>query len=311
MRRFGWFRRKPQAPAPTGLIQEFVPTLEIGGRKRAAGVPYPLPADLEETNRLDFQHYLLRYAFQGLYAAPISHPGSILDVGTGTGRWAMEMAALFPRSQVMGLDIKPPPADESTSPGGMDTRPPNYQFVAGNVLEGLPFPDNSFDFVHMRLLLAAIPSDRWQFVVNELARVTRSGGWIESIETVPPRDGGPALDRVFGWIVETLARRGISYYDGGKVAQRMRDAGLVQLVARDLVLPMGAHGGRVGGMVAVTGFAVAKGLSGMMIANGITTAEEFDRMLAEAPADVNAPQSQAATSFPLAYGQKPVYVNGY
>jgi hypothetical protein len=37
-----------------------------GGR-----VPYMLPADTEEMNRLDFQHYvLLRYALQGLNAAP-------------------------------------------------------------------------------------------------------------------------------------------------------------------------------------------------------------------------------------------------
>jgi ubiquinone/menaquinone biosynthesis C-methylase UbiE len=303
MRWFGWFRRKPQAP--TGLMQEAVATLNVGGRKRAAGVPYPLPADLEETNRLDFQHYLLRFAFQGLYAAPISRPASMLDVGTGTGRWALEMAGLFPQARVIGLDIQPPPADQAANPGAADTRPPNYRFQAGNVLEGLPFPDDTFDFVHMRLLVAAIPADRWQFVVNELARVTRPGGWIESIETVPPHDGGPALDRVFSWIVDTLARRGISYYDGGKVAERMRDAGLVQVVARDLELPMGAHGGRIGNMVAVTGFAVARGLSGMMVANGVTTAEEFDRAVAAAQAEVNAPQSRAVTTFPLAYGQKP------
>jgi SAM-dependent methyltransferase len=303
MRWFGWFRQKPQAP--TGLMQEFLPTVEVGGRKRAAGVPYPLPADLAETNRLDFQHFLLRHAFQGLYAAPIGMPASILDVGTGTGRWAKEMAALFPRSLVVGLDITPPPEDEATSPGAADLRPLNYRFVAGNVLEGLPFPDNSFDFVHMRLLVAAIPADRWQFVVSELARVTRPGGWIESVETVPPRDGGPALELVFSWIVEVLAQRGINYHDGGNVGERMRDAGLVRIAVHDLVLPMGAHGGRIGAMVALAGLSVAKGLSGIMVARGITTQEGFDATLAAAQADIDTPASRAMTSFPLAFGQKP------
>jgi ubiquinone/menaquinone biosynthesis C-methylase UbiE len=44
-------------------------------------------------NRLDFQHFILRQAFKGNYAAPIRNPARILDVGTGTGRWATEMRA--------------------------------------------------------------------------------------------------------------------------------------------------------------------------------------------------------------------------
>jgi ubiquinone/menaquinone biosynthesis C-methylase UbiE len=55
----------------------------------------------------------------------------------------------------------------------MEMRPRNYQFVLGNLLEGLPFPDNSFDYVHMRALVTAIPHNRWQGVIDDLARVTR------------------------------------------------------------------------------------------------------------------------------------------
>src|SRR6185312_2694638 len=103
----------------------------VGGRRRAAGVPFMLPADMREVNRLDFQHYLLRNVFQGNYAAPIRDPASILDVGTGTGRWAHEMAMTFPRAKVLGLDITAPRVEEGP---GRDQRPPNYAFVLGNVL---------------------------------------------------------------------------------------------------------------------------------------------------------------------------------
>jgi len=102
---FGWVRRRS-----AGRIRELeaTPAAVIAGRVRSVGVPYVLPRDMEEVNRLDFQHYMLRYAFQGLYAVPLRNPRDILDVGTGTGRWAREMAQLFPRAKVVGLDIAPP-----------------------------------------------------------------------------------------------------------------------------------------------------------------------------------------------------------
>src|SRR5690348_17471363 len=78
------------------------------GRLFLRGVPYVLPKDMGEVNRLDFQHYMMRAALHGNYAAPISAPESILDVGCGTGRWATEMAQLFPAARVVGVDVVPP-----------------------------------------------------------------------------------------------------------------------------------------------------------------------------------------------------------
>jgi len=34
-------------------------------------------------------------------------PGSILDVGCGSGIWAREVAKAFPKSEVLGVDISP------------------------------------------------------------------------------------------------------------------------------------------------------------------------------------------------------------
>src|SRR5690348_2801367 len=116
MQWFRWLRRDQRA----GSGHAAASTLVIGGRQRTAGVPYMLPADMQEINRLDFQHYLLRHAFHGNYAAPIRDPRSILDVGTGTGRWAREMAVQFPSANVIGLDIVLPPLDAE---GRTDPRP--------------------------------------------------------------------------------------------------------------------------------------------------------------------------------------------
>jgi ubiquinone/menaquinone biosynthesis C-methylase UbiE len=300
---FGWGRRRS-----AGRIRELeaASAALIAGRVRAVGVPYTLPRDMEEVNRLDFQHYVLRYAFQGLYAVPLRNPRDILDVGTGTGRWAREMAQLFPRAKVVGLDITPPQSDEVASTGvGFDLRPPNYSFVAGNLLEGLPFPDASFDFVHMRLLTFAIPADRWPFVIGELARVTRPGGWVESVEASPPRDGGPAMDLLASWTVAPLARRGVDAIFAPKTGDLLVGAGLAQVSAREIPLPMGAYGGRIGSMLALDYFSIIRSFEGLLVDRGLTTAEEFAQTLALAQADIDSPSYHCIFPFYIAFGQRP------
>src|SRR5436309_1975191 len=55
---------------------------------------YKFPNDEKEKNRLDLQHHLYNLVFgRKLHLAPISHsPQNVLDVGTGTGIWAMDFA---------------------------------------------------------------------------------------------------------------------------------------------------------------------------------------------------------------------------
>lgn len=300
MRWFGWFRKKPASAEAVGSSVAM-----IGGRLRKVGIPYALPADLEEQNRLDFQHYVLRFTFKGNYAAPIDNPRTILDVGCGTGLWAREMAAIFPQAEVTGFDVNMPPADERGGMAyGVPLRPPNYRFQAGNVLEGLPFPDQSFDFVHMRLLVLAIPHDRWPFVVGELARVARVGGWVESVEAGTLRSGGPATDLIMTWITTMLAQRGISFPDGGSVGELMRAAGLANVVAQEADLPFGPYGGRVGSLLATDFFNGARAYGGLFEKLGIATVEQFNQAMAQAAADTSSPEVRCISPFFIAYGQR-------
>jgi methylase of polypeptide subunit release factors len=41
-----------------------------------------------------------------LYEAPIKKPLRIMDVGTGTGIWAIDMADKFPEAEVIGVDLR-------------------------------------------------------------------------------------------------------------------------------------------------------------------------------------------------------------
>ncbi|CAG8472229.1 33116_t:CDS:2, partial [Racocetra persica] len=84
------------------------------------------------------------------------------------------MANKYSKPKFIGLDIAPVQTDEN--------KPPNTEFIQANVLERLPFDDNTFDFIFQRFLLSGIPLDKWVSVINELVRVLKPGGYLELVE---------------------------------------------------------------------------------------------------------------------------------
>ena len=69
-------------------------TYENGCRYHAFGRgEYTLPNDEKEQDRLDLYHHIWSMLLGGeLYMAPLENPQRILDIGTGTGIWAIDIA---------------------------------------------------------------------------------------------------------------------------------------------------------------------------------------------------------------------------
>lgn len=70
---------------------------------------YLFPNDEDESDRLDFQHAIFLRSLRGqLYLAPIPEDvQNVLDIGTGTGIWAIDFADEFPSARVIGTDLSP------------------------------------------------------------------------------------------------------------------------------------------------------------------------------------------------------------
>lgn len=297
MRLFGWLRKqKPESGDDDASQFRF-----IGGRRYVVGTPYLLPKDDAEINRLDFQHYMLRFALRGNYAAPIEAPHDILDVGTGTARWAVEMAQYFPEANIFGVDLVEPPVDTGNRP---DIRPSNYVFVAANALEGLPFPDESFDFVHQRLLVGALPAAGWPRDVQELARLTRPGGWVELVEAAPVPSGGPALAQLMEWLVVACDRRGLDALVGPKIGGLLTNVGLVAVRYHEVPLPVGSYGGHLGRMTETNLISFLTSIRGLVLSYGLTDGLHFDSALAAARDEIA--QGRYVWPYFVTYGQKPL-----
>lgn len=133
-----------------------------------------MPNDDLEQDRLDLLHHIFRLLLGGaLYRAPIADgrlpPRRILDVGTGTGIWAIEMADEFPNAVVIGTDLSP------IQPGWV---PPNCKFYVDDAEDEWTYStDEHFDFIHGRGLCGGIAD--WPRFYGQVYQNLKPGGWLE------------------------------------------------------------------------------------------------------------------------------------
>ncbi len=270
------WERRPTAPRIAAAI--------IAGRRHVTGVPYALPKDLAEISRLDFQHYIYRCVLRGNFLVPLGDPSAILDVAAGTGIWGKEMAQQFPQARIVGFDL-----EDFKASGPI---PANYEFIKGNLLERLPFGDNTFDFVHQRLVLAsAVPFSRWMAVFQELLRVTRPGGWLEFPEVgVEVNPLGPLTRQFFEWGIAASRPRGLYAREIPNIGRYLAEAGMVNVGSRYYDVPMGSWGGRIGTMMQTNLISALSGLKALYTEDGASEAD-FDQLLGQLPGEWRALRS--------------------
>ncbi|KAK4237736.1 secondary metabolism regulator LAE1 [Achaetomium macrosporum] len=149
---------------------------------------YVLPNDEAEQERLDLQHHIWRLLLHGkLYTAPlkIPEPGQkisehepggadfrILDLGTGTGIWAIDMADEFPRASVFGVDL---------SPIQPEWVPGNCRFHVDDYEDEWTYrPDEKFDYIHARAISGTVAD--WARFYRQVRQHLKPGGWCEMQE---------------------------------------------------------------------------------------------------------------------------------
>ncbi|KAG8988856.1 hypothetical protein FRB94_002180 [Tulasnella sp. JGI-2019a] len=152
-----------------------------GGSFSAVNQGYTFPVDNEDRERLNLTHENHRFKAGGLYRRPddvrrilavrSNYTPTVLDIGTGSGAWAVDMTREFPHAQVLGIDLASPIL--TTIP------PPNCRFESHDINHGLDQFGISFDLIHIRACDQGIASQ--SDLVTAVANVLRPGGLFLSL----------------------------------------------------------------------------------------------------------------------------------
>jgi SAM-dependent methyltransferase len=214
-------------------------TIEYGRQFATYGKhSYALPIDEDEQRRHDLQHAKFTLMYNGrLHMCPLPEDKDaalkILDLGTGTGEWAIEMADAYGSSHVLGIDIAPT----------MSTWvPPNCEFEIMDMEDEWALRSD-YDFIHCREALMAV-RDFPALIARAYAHL-KPGGYCEFACTLPvvdaddgtmPEDCGyKAMSEIYFQIAEAI---GIDGYAPKKYAQWLKEAGFVDVTETPLKMPV-------------------------------------------------------------------------
>ena len=153
----------------------------IENGRRYCNDTYFMPNDETEQTRLSIVHQIFLLLLDGeLTKVPVPAGACrILDVGTGPGDWALEMAEQYPDAEIVATDI----SVFDSGPATIDM--PNVYFQLDDAEDEWTYRD-PFDLVHLRGLSGAFRD--WSAIYRQAFQHLKPGGYIEVADADPAAD---------------------------------------------------------------------------------------------------------------------------
>jgi SAM-dependent methyltransferase len=153
----------------------------IENGRRYCNDTYFMPNDETEQTRLSIVHQIFLLLLDGeLTKVPVPAGACrILDVGTGPGDWALEMAEQYPDAEIVATDI----SVFDSGPATIDMS--NVYFQLDDAEDEWTYRD-PFDLVHLRGLSGAFRD--WSAIYRQAFQHLKPGGYIEIADADPAAD---------------------------------------------------------------------------------------------------------------------------
>ena len=194
---------------------------------------YPYPNDEAEVIRLRNQHSMLYVLTGRLHHTP-AIPLEVLDLGTGYGAWAIDIADQYECANVLGVDL---------SPIQPTLVPNNVQF---EVFDFARFPwgfPSKFNLIFGRMLAGSVGD--LGSLLEECKDNLHDGGWVEFVDWCPPVSDDNSIPQdgcLREWTDKwcaALREMGRDPYLGQNFRAEMSSKGFVNVRERRRTLPMG------------------------------------------------------------------------
>ncbi|RHZ83095.1 hypothetical protein Glove_99g152 [Diversispora epigaea] len=185
-------------------------------------------------------HYVFKRTLNGNHLAPLKKDiKKCFELGYSSGILMMEMASEFKSCNFYGIDNRP------LSP--KDTYPDNCHFEMGNFYEKIPYPDEYFDFVYLRLTMVHVKKSHYDFVMKEMHRILKKGGWIEFMESDQTfLQKGPIYKKLEQEVFEGLQCRDIDPLKIHEIKDILPKMGFHNVKVNTFDISLGGYGGEIG-----------------------------------------------------------------
>ncbi|MBO0794810.1 MAG: methyltransferase domain-containing protein [Ktedonobacteraceae bacterium] len=168
------------------------------------------PESAAEFARLLKQERLFTTAMGGLLPEQPMQFRHVLDLACGPGGWALDLAQQAPGADVVGIDISQVMIEYANAQAVV-SQLSNAHFEVGDITEGLPFADGSFDLVNARYIVGFMRRDAWPELLKECLRVLEPGGTIRLTEMETAETNAHSYETLNGLLSQAMYRRGMAF----------------------------------------------------------------------------------------------------
>lgn len=140
----------------------------------------------------------------------------VLDIMSGTGAWALNVAQQYPEIEVTGLERQSPLVRYATIQAEARRLCNVYYLPWTGEVSRLAFSDHSFDLVNVNYLFMLLHPHEWPLFFQECLRITRPGGYIRVTEQDWGITNSPAIEKLADLFLRGLKKANLGLSPNGR-----------------------------------------------------------------------------------------------